>query len=155
MKKRELDSFIRNLTSICFPGGQCHEPQTVEIFSWIMLECENTGLDGCSLYWTCSILWLLLLQLNIRFSSLERGLEWLGTLFAINCNLPSETEEFTQLLLSNSLLDGYYHSVLNQTVFGMCFTDTVPNLYSVWLYGLDFLVFTLGMAYVTWHGPAK
>lgn len=54
-----------------------------------------------------------------------------GVLFAINCNLPSEKEEFAQLFFSNSLLDGYHHSLLNQTVFGMCFTDTVPNRYFV------------------------
>lgn len=54
-----------------------------------------------------------------------------GVFFTIKCNLPSEEEEFAQLFLSNSLFDGYHHFLLNQTAFGMCFTVTVPSLYSV------------------------
>lgn len=62
------------------------------------------------------------------FSLLARVYIRSGVLFTINCTLPNEEEEFDQLLFSNSLLDGYHHSLLNQTAFGMCFTDTVPNL---------------------------
>lgn len=60
-----------------------------------------------------------------------------GVLFTINSNLPSKEEEFAQRLPPNSLLDGY-KSLLNQTALGMCFTDMVPYLFSLWLYGLDF-----------------
>lgn len=75
-------------------------------------------------------------------SLLARLYIWSGVLFTINYNLPSEEEEFAQLLFSNILLDEYHHSLLNQTAFGMCFTDTVPSLYSVCVF----------MVWIFWSG---
>lgn len=53
-----------------------------------------------------------------RFSLLAMGYILSGVLFAIKCCLPSEKEEFAQLLSSNSLLDGYHQSLMVQTAFG-------------------------------------
>lgn len=65
------------------------------------------------------------------FSLLAGVYKCSGVLFTINCNLPCEEEEFAQLFFSKSLLDGYQYSLLNLMALGMCFTDTVPNLYYV------------------------
>lgn len=101
-----------------------------------MLECENSGSDGCSIK---SVLYFIF-AVGRCFSLFARDYVCSGMLFIINCSLPSEKQEFAQLLFSNSLLGGYHHSLLNQTAFGMCFMDKVPDLCSVFLYGLDFLV---------------
>lgn len=138
---RETDSFIRNLTRVWFP---------VRFVSWATNR-GNTFLNKVGIWkpccrWMQSVLNLLCTlcftsAAGRRFSLLASRRARFGVLVTIKSNLPSEKEEFAQLLFSNSLLDGYHRSLLNQTAFGMCFTDTVPNLYSVTLWsgfsGLD------------------
>lgn len=67
---------------------------------------------------------------EVSFSLLARFYIRSGVLFAVNCNLPSKGKEFAPGPFTKSLLDRY-SLLLNQTVFGMCFTDTLTNAHSL------------------------
>lgn len=92
-----------------------------------MLECKNSQIQiGAA----CIQLSSIFLHKEVSFSLLARFYIRSGVLFAVNCNLPSKGKEFALGPFTKALLDRY-SSLLNQTVFGMCFTDTLTDAHSL------------------------